>query len=454
MVNVLHKLEMIQKGELACEENITGFLDLIEKRDKNGERINSFLHLNDNAVQDAIAVDNKIKKGEKVGRLAGLAIGVKSNINVKGIIASCASFVLENYKAGYDATVIEKIRKEDGIILGMTNMDEFACGSSGETSAFGATRNPHNLELIPGGSSSGSGASVAAGFCDLALGSDTGGSIRNPASHCGVVGIKPSYGLVSRYGLIDLSMSLDQIGCFSRGIESAGLLLDIIKGADERDATSYSNPKADYSKNITLGIPEISISDERILDEMKKITREVSIKNNWKIRSIKLNHIGLAVQTYYPLVYVEFFSATRRFDGRRYGKKIEDAAGPEVLRRILGGSEISKAEYKGLYYRRALRVKEIINSEFEKAYKEVDAIIMPTVPRLPHKIGSMLTINEMYDYDSMTIPANLAGICSVSVPCMRLEGIPVGLQVQCQKFEEVKMMGIAREFEKFKQKNE
>ncbi len=455
MVNVLHKLQMIQKGELSCVENVEQFLEMIEKRDKKGERINSFLHVNENALEDARRIDEKIKKGEKVGRLAGLAIGVKSNIHVKGMITNCASLVLENYRASYDATVIEKIRKEDGIVLGMTNMDEFACGGSGETSAFGFTRNPHNLELIPGGSSSGSGAAVAAGFCDLALGSDTGGSIRNPASHCGVVGVKPSYGLVSRYGLIDLSMSLDQIGTFSKDVAGAGLLLDVIRGKDARDAISYQSSQINIessSKNIIVGIPGIAVNDQRILDEMESIVTEVTKKNGWKVRRIKLQHIGLAVQTYYPLVYVEFFSGTRRFDGRRYGKKIEEVAGPEVLRRILGGSEISKAEYKGLYYRRALRAKELIKKEFEQAFKEVDCIIMPTVPRLPHKIGSQMTVEEMYNYDPLTIPANLAEICCVSVPCMHLDGIPVGIEVHCPRFGEGKMLAIAREFEKVKQK--
>ncbi len=455
MVNVFHKLEMIRKGELSCFENVEQFLELIEKRDKKGERINSFLHVNENALEEARRIDEKIRKGEKVGRLAGLAIGVKSNVHVKGMITNCASLVLENYRAPYDATVIAKIRKEDGIILGMTNMDEFACGGSGETSAFGATRNPHNLALIPGGSSSGSGAAVVAGFCDLALGSDTGGSIRNPASHCGVVGIKPSYGLVSRYGLIDLSMSLDQVGTFSKDVSGAGLLLDVIRGKDTKDAISYESSQINIEgglKNITVGIPGIAVNDQRILDEMESIVSEVTKKNGWKVRRIKLQHIGLAVQTYYPLVYVEFFSGTRRFDGRRYGKKIEEVAGPEVLRRILGGSEISKAEYKGLYYRRALRAKEVIKKEFESAFKEVDAILMPTVPRLPHKIGSRMSVEEMYNYDPLTIPANLAEVCCVSVPCMHLDGVPVGIEVHCGKLQEGKMLAIAREFERVKEK--
>ena len=227
-MSIQEKLHQLREGNLSAVNNIKQFLKKIEKDNKE---INAIIEINKNAVKEAEAVDKKIKSG-KAGKLAGLAIVIKSNINVKGLLASCASKTLDNYYAPYDATVIEKIRKEDGIIIGMANMDEFACGSSGETSAFGATKNPKAKQLIPGGSSSGSAASVAAGFCDLSLGSDTGGSIRNPASHCGVIGIKPSYGLVSRYGLIDLSMSLDQIGPFSNDLYGSALLLSVIAGYD------------------------------------------------------------------------------------------------------------------------------------------------------------------------------------------------------------------------------
>ena len=216
---------------MSTEQKVKDYLKAIEKDDKKGRKINAFLELNPKAIEEAKEIDKKIKQG-KVGRLAGKIIGIKANINVMGLTASCASKVLENYIAPYDASVIEKIKKEDGIIIGMTNMDEFACGGSGEKSAFGLTKNPEAIERIPGGSSSGSAAAVAAGFCDIALGSDTGGSVRNPASHCGVIGFKQSYGVVSRYGLIDLAMSLDQIGCLSKNISDAKLLFEIIKGKD------------------------------------------------------------------------------------------------------------------------------------------------------------------------------------------------------------------------------
>ena len=254
---------------MSAQEKLKSYLSEIEKNNAKGKCINAFLQLNPNALKEAKLIDEKIKKG-KAGRLAGKIIAIKANINVKGMNASCASLTLKDYTCPYNASVIEKIRKEDGLIIGMTNMDEFACGSSGETSAFGPTKNPAALDLIPGGSSSGSAAAVAAGFCDMALGSDTGGSIRNPASHCGVVGVKPSYGRVSRYGLIDLSMSLDQIGAFAKKVEDTALLLDVIKGRDEKDATTYQSKEIRIEKlnKLRIGIPNIKIQDKRISDNL------------------------------------------------------------------------------------------------------------------------------------------------------------------------------------------
>ena len=393
-------------------EKLKKYLKEIEKNDQKGNKINAFLQVNREAIKVAQFIDDKIKKGT-AGRLAGRIIAVKANINVKGANISCASKTLENYKAPYDATVVEKIEKEDGLIIGITNMDEFACGSSGETSVFGPTKNPQALELIPGGSSSGSSAAVSADFCDMALGSDTGGSIRNPASHCGVVGIKPSYGVVSRYGLIDLSMSLDQIGPLAKNVSDAALLLDVIKGKDENDSISLGSAPINLKeietppKKLTIGLLDFKIADSRIQNLIDEKIKLVAKKNNWKIKKVKIPSIDLAVETYYPLVYVEFFSGTRRFDGRRYGKKIEESCGPEVLRRILGGSEISKAEYHGRYYHLALKVKKLISDELEKLFKDIDCIISPVVPRLPHKIGEKVSIEEMYGYDALTIPYNL-----------------------------------------------
>jgi len=434
------------------QQKLKKYLNEIQKNDKKGKKINAFLQLNPNAIQEAKDIDAKKKKG----RLAGKIIAVKSCINVLGLNASCASKTLENYKSPFDATVIKKIKAEDGLIIGMTNMDEFAAGSSGETSAYGPTRNPRSLRLITGGSSSGSVAAVSANMCDMALGTDTGGSIRNPASHCGVVGVKPTYSSVSRYGLIDLSMSLDQIGPIANNVEDAELLLSVIQGKDDYDsisqphgvqAQSSVNVKK-ISKGLKVGLLDIKGIDPKIQKLIDEKVKKAAKKNKWTLRRIALPYIDLAVSTYYPLVYVEFFSATRRFDGRRYGVRIEDAAGPEVLRRILGGSEISKAEYFGRYYHLALKAKRLIEQEFSKAFKNVDCMISPTVPKLPHKIGSKISVEEMYNYDALTSPSNLAGNCAVSIPSGEINGIPIGLQIMCDKWQDKKMLGIAKSIEK------
>lgn len=436
---------------MEIKKKIKQFLDEIEKNNKKGKAINAILEINKNA-----------EKESGKGKLSGKVIAVKSNINVRGMKTSCASRTLENYKAGYDATVIKKIKKEGGIIIGMTNMDEFASGSSGETSYFGPTKNPAAIALIPGGSSSGSAAAVAAGFCDVSLGSDTGGSIRNPASHCDIIGVKPSYGLVSRYGLIDLSMSLDQIGPFAKTVHDAALLLEVIAGHDEKDSTTFNVKIPEYSKqiekipkSIKIGISkdfEELCQDKRINKLIEEAIERLCKEYGWQKKSVSLKYVDLAVQTYYPLCYVEFFSATRKFDGRRFGKKIEEVCGPEVLRRILGGSEISRAEFHGLYYRRALKVKELIKRDFEKAFKECDIIICPTVPKLPHKIGSKISAEEMYSYDAFTIPANLSGICALSIPCGKIDDVPVGMQIMASAFQETKMLQVARAFEKLTEK--
>ena len=428
---------------MKLEEKAGKYLDKIKREDK---KINAFLYVNENVTMEAKELDCKIDAGKKQGKLYGYFIAVKSNINVKGMPISCASKSLENYIGTYDAAVIEKIKKEDGLIIGIANCDEYACGSSGEYSAFGPTQNPIALGKIAGGSSSGSAASVAAGFCDAALGSDTGGSVRNPASHCGIVGIKPSYGMVSRYGLIDLSMSLDQIGVLAKNIKDARLVFEVIKGKDERDTMSleFSDNKKEISK-LKIGVirlKEVDLKIQKLLDKKIELLKE---KYKWNFVDVKLEHIDLALQTYYPLVYSEFFSTTRRIDGRRYGLKIDEHVGEEVLRRLYGGSEITKAELEGAYYEKALEVKKVIAEEFEECFKDIDFLILPTVPSLPWDIGKAneMKAEEVYAADALTIPMNLAGNCAVSVPAGTIEGIPVGIQVCCNKGEDSKMMKIA-----------
>ncbi len=418
-------------------DKIKKYLEAIENDNQKGKKINAILQINKTALEDA-------KKAK--GKLAGMVFAVKSNICVQGMTANCASKTLESFKAPFNATVIDNLLKEGAVLVGMTNMDEFACGSSGETSAFGITKNPAALDRIPGGSSSGSAASVAAGFCDFALGSDTGGSIRNPASHCGVVGFKPSYGAVSRYGLIDLAMSLDQIGIFANSVGDVRKVFEVIKGQDDKDATSISLKGSSKISKINIGIPKVS-ADKKILELIDKKLKEVCKKNGWKTEDIEIKHLDLGIQTYYPICYTEFFSGTRKFDGRRFGKKIEDSCGREVLRRILGGQMIAQEEFSGRYYKKALDAKSLLVKEFEKAFQKVRCIVMPTVPRLPHKFGEKISVEDMYNYDTLTVLANIAEIPAISVPAGELEGIPVGIQILCQKGRDEQLLDIAEKFE-------
>jgi aspartyl-tRNA(Asn)/glutamyl-tRNA(Gln) amidotransferase subunit A len=405
-------------------ENVSRYLDVVKKQNK---KINSIIDVDrEGALAQAEKVDKKTKNGA-------------------GFRATCASKTLENYLAGYDATVVERLKEQDAIILGTTNMDEFACGSSGETSFFGACKNPAALDRIPGGSSSGSAAAVSAGFCDASLGSDTGGSIRNPASHCGVLGFKPTYGRVSRYGLIDLAMSLDQIGPIARDTRTLALVLDVISGGDKKDSTSIDNSDFNYSNDLKSDVSGLKVglaeefdkfTDPKIMGVIKnkiEVLRELGAE----VVNVKLPNLGKALSTYYLTVFVEFFSATRKFDGRRYGKKIEEVCGREVLRRIEIGRYISQKEFSGRYYKKALQFRSLIKLELLNALKHVDVIVGPTVPRLPHRMGeTILDPLVMYGYDVLTVPANLAGVPAGVIPAGEINGIPVGLQIQGKPLSE------------------
>lgn len=457
-IDLKQKYDDLRSGKLSCVENAKGFLSNIEK---NNSKYNIFLELNKTLINDAKKLDDKYKNKEKLGSLFGFCFAFKSNISITGMNSSCCSKTLENYKATFNADVINSILSEDGLIIGVVGNDEFACGSSGESSAFGKIINPFSPKRIPGGSSSGSAAAVAADMCDIALGSDTGGSIRNPASHCHLVGIKPSYGRVSRYGLIDLSMSLDQIGPFSKDIFGSAITMEVISGYSINDATTKQEKVSNYSlekssEKYKIGIIKSFkkfIVDTRIQDILDKRLKQLKDLGH-EIIEVDIKNIDLSIQAYYPIVYTEFFSGTRKFDGVKYGKKIEDFCGPEVLRRILGGKEISRSEFEGAYYKKALKVKEIIEKEFERVFKEVDFILAPTTPMLPHKFGTKLTTEEMYSYDAFTIPANLAGICGgvISKDTVKEDDgeISVGLQVFADKFNESKLFSGLRLLENLK----
>ncbi|ABO34382.1 aspartyl/glutamyl-tRNA(Asn/Gln) amidotransferase subunit A [Methanococcus maripaludis C5] len=426
-------------------DRVSDYLEKIEKSD-----VNAFIDVNSEKV---LKEAEELEKNDDLKNkpLYGKIVAVKSNINVKGYKISCASKTLEKYVGTYDATVVKKLRSQGALIVGMTNMDEFAGGSSGETSCYGPTKNPAALDRIPGGSSSGSAAAVAADLCDMAIGSDTGGSIRNPASHCGIVGFKPSYGVVSRQGLCDLAMSFDQIGPLTKNAEDALVLTNAIKGIDRSDSTSLETPKFEKKdiSNYKVGVVKefMDVTDEKIRNEIEKGI-EVFKDMGCKIVDLSYKYIDLALPTYYLINYVEFFSATRKYDGRRYGEFIEEACGEEVLRRILIGKHISEQEFSGKYYKKALQARKSMKKEMLGLFNSADLIVGPTVPKLPHKLGEDLSPMEMYAYDVLTVPTNICGICSGVVRCGNISGVPVGLQIQGAPLEDEKVLSAMIEFEK------
>lgn len=457
-MNLLNKAESIKNHEITALENLDQFCQAIGKKNN---RLNVYLELNENeARKTAEKIDFRIKQGEKVGKLAGMVIGVKSNINVEDFHITAASRTLENYQGSYDASVIRRIKEEDGIIIGMTNMDEFAAGSSTETSYFGHTQNPAAKGRIPGGSSGGSAAAVAAQLCDLSIGSDTGGSIRNPASHCGVMGFKPTYGAVSRQGLLDLAMSFDQIGPFAADSSGIAMMLDTIAGFDHRECTTINWEVPQFSsimgedapnslEGMRLGIVKqfLEVSDDPIVDIIEESIDKMR-EAGAEVVELSFDYIDLCLPTYYLINYVEFFSATRKYDGRKYGHRIEEVCGEEVLRRIHTGSYISQKEYSGKYYKKALQARSLIRKEITRILKDVDAIAGPTVPKLPHKIGTTLKPMEMYAYDTLTVIANLAGIPAASIKAGEVKGIPVGLQFQAKPLEDAKIVKLMAAFER------
>lgn len=446
-MKIIEKLESIKQQELTATENLEQMYNVIEEKNDD---INAFVELDyDRAQKVAKNIDERIKNNEKTGKLAGLVIGIKCNINVEDLIVSAASPTLKEYVGSYNATVINKILEEDGVIVGLTNMDEFAAGSSTETSMYGVTNNPNAPGHIPGGSSGGSAAAIAADMCDITLGSDTGGSIRNPASHCGVMGFKPTYGMVSRQGLLDLAMSLDQIGPFAKDTTGIALMLDVITGYDPHDPTTFNKEPGEFLEDTqntsldgtTVGIVKEfkEVTDENINKQVDKSIDQLSDLGA-EIKELTFDDINLGLPTYYLINYVEFFSATRKYDGRKYGERIEEVCGPEVGRRIQIGSYISQKEFSGKYYKKALQARSLIRNDFNKLLNDVDVIAGPTVPKLPHKIGEKLETMDMYAYDVLTVLANITGIPASSMNAGLVNDIPVGLQLQAKPEEDHKIL--------------
>ncbi|WP_234973661.1 Asp-tRNA(Asn)/Glu-tRNA(Gln) amidotransferase subunit GatA [Sporanaerobacter acetigenes] len=456
--------------EISSIEIVESYYKNIEETEKD---IDAFITLTkDEALRTARNIDEKIANNEEVGLLAGIPIAVKDNIATRGIKTTCGSKILENFVSPYDATVVEKIKREDAIIIGKTNMDEFAMGSSTETSYFKKTKNPHDLERVPGGSSGGSAAAVAGFEAPLSLGSETGGSVREPASFCGVVGLKPTYGLISRYGLIAFASSLDQIGPFARNVEDTALLLSVLAGYDEKDSTSVENKSIDYTKELNSNVKGMKFAlpkeyfGEGIDEKVKaKVLEAVEVLKGLgaEVEEISLPYTEYALSCYYIISTSEASSNLARFDGIRYGYRAEnykdldelyintrsEGFGEEVKRRIMLGTFALSSGYYDAYYNKAQKIRTLIKRDFDKAFEKYDAIISPTAPILPFKIGEK--INDplsMYMSDILTVSVNLAGVCAISVPCGNLNGLPVGLQIIGDRFKEQKILNIAYTYEK------
>ncbi len=471
--------EGLIKKQFSSVELTKAYFEQIKKTD--GE-IGAYLGLTENlAISQAEKVDEKISKGEEVSVLAGVPCAIKDAILVEGVKCTAASKILENYTAPYDATVVKKLKEQGAVILGKTNLDEFAMGGSGENSAFGPTKNPHDKTRIAGGSSSGSGASVAANEACFAIGSDTGGSIRMPASNCGVVGLKPTYGAVSRCGLIAFGSSLDQIGPITKNVEDCKIVFDAIRGKDKMDATSANFEFRILNfelKGCRIGVPKEYFAMSRAKRGIKGIDKEVEkiIKNAIKktesagaeIVEISLPNVEFALACYYIIAPSEASANLARFDGIKYGhseirnpksetrnlfdvylKSRGDGFGEEVKRRIMIGTYTLSSGYYDAYYKKAQEVRNLIKQDFIKAFEKVDLIFCPVSPVPAIKIGEKIDDPlSMYLMDIYTVSVNLAGLPAISLPAGKIGKLPVGLQIIGNHFQENKILAIASELEK------
>ena len=467
----VHELqEKLKSRELTITDITKAYIDRINEKEKD---VQAFITpLTKQAMEKAKEIQEKKEKGEIAGELAGIPIGIKDNLCTKGIKTTCASKMLENFVSPYDATVVEKLNDENMINLGKMNMDEFAMGSSTEHSYFKKTKNPWNLNKVPGGSSGGSAAAVAAGLVPWALGSDTGGSIRQPSSLCGVVGLKPTYGLVSRYGLVAYASSLDQIGPITKDVKDAAILLNIIAGHDEKDTTSSDRLKVDYTKalkndvkGLKIGVPK-EFFGEGINEEVKESLQKAIEKYKdlgAEIEEFSLDISEYALATYYIIACAEASSNLGRFDGIRYTyrtpefknlkeiykKSRSEAFGSEVKRRIILGTYVLSSGYYDAYYKKAQQVRTLVMNEFNKGFEKYDVILTPTSPTVAFDIGSKSENPlEMYLADICTVSVNVAGLPGISIPCgVDKEGMPIGMQLIGNKFCEETILNAAYTFE-------
>ena len=467
----VHELqEKIKNKELTITEITKAYIDRIKEKEPE---VQAFItELTEDGMKQAEEIQDRIDRGENVGKLAGIPIGIKDIICTKGVKTTCASKMLENFVAPYDATVMNKINAEEMINLGKLNMDEFAMGGSTEYSYFKKTRNPWDLSRVPGGSSGGSAAAVAANMVPWALGTDTGGSIRQPASFCGVVGLKPTYGLVSRYGVVAFASSLDQVGVFTKDVQDCAELLNVIVGYDEMDSTSVDVGSKDYTKSLQkdvkglkIGVPkefygeginpEVKASLEKAIDEYKKMGAEVE--------EFSLDIANYALATYYIIACAEASSNLGRYDGIRYTyrspeaktlkeiykKSRSEAFGAEEKRRIILGTYVLSSGYYDAYYKKAQQVRTLVMNEFNKAFEKYDIIVTPVSPTTAFKLGERSTNPmEMYLADICTVSVNIAGLPGRSVPCgVDSQGLPIGMQIIGSKFSEETIIKAAYAYE-------
>jgi aspartyl-tRNA(Asn)/glutamyl-tRNA(Gln) amidotransferase subunit A len=467
----IHQLhDLLVKKEVTSNE-VTGAL--YRRIGDIDRKINAYLLLTkEEAFRQADQADRKIDRGEKIGDLAGVPIGLKDILCTKGIRTTCASKILEDYIPFYDGTVVRKLKEAGVVLLGKLNMDEFAMGSSTENSGFQITHNPWDLTRIPGGSSGGSAAAVAADECIAALGTDTGGSIRQPASCCGVVGMKPTYGRVSRYGLVAFASSLDQIGPITKDVEDCAILMNAISGYDPCDSTSVNVEVPHYKQSLINNVQgiRIGIPDEYFVEGMdpeveSSVKEAISQFEKWgaEARRVSLPHTEYAVAIYYIIATAEASSNLARYDGVKYGFRSKGyreliemytqsrakGFGQEVKRRIILGTYVLSAGYYEAYYRKASQVRTLMKKDFEEAFRQVDVIVAPTAPTPAFRIGEK-TENplQMYLSDIHTIPVNLAGIPAISIPCgFNNKNLPIGLQIMGRHFDEEKLLRVAYTFE-------
>ena len=460
-LTIFEIMEGIKSRQFTCEELVKYYIDRCEKY----KDYNAVIEIYSDAIDKAKLIDEKIKKGESLGKLAGVPIVIKDNILYEGKVVSCASQMLKDFVAPYSATIVEKLLREDAIIIGRANMDEFAMGGSCENSIYGACHNANDFDYVSGGSSGGSAVAVALGLCPVAIGTDTGGSIRQPASYNGVVGVKCTYGRVSRYGIVAFASSLDQASPITKTIDECKYVLDIMSGSDIHDSTTLvDNTIVCEKEKFTIGIVKQVMEKFKDMAGYKYFVDALNkLKNYIEIKEVDVEHITNSLACYYIIAPAEATSNLARFDGLKYTSRFGSAKdleslytetrsagfGKEVKRRIMLGNFVLSSGYFDAYYNKAKGVQKLIRKEFERAFDNCDAIILPTTTGTAFKIGEKISNPiEMYMEDLFTVPANIAGIPAMSIPYAKIDNLPLGLQILCGVKQEDKMFKIAKVIKK------